>query len=268
MSKKSFPEPVEALLLILAILVGIVILTLFFSILIGINLEAQDFEKNARFIFIFGGSLFIIVPYTYSRIKKYEIRPLFRLNAVPAPIIFLSVLCGVSLSIVGDELDRLVNIIIPIPEWILEQMKPLQVESGLDWVLIITGAVIVASIAEEGLFRGFFQVTLEKKGDATRAVLLSAITWTIIHLNPYWAIQIFITGIIIGFLAWRTDSIIPSIIVHAVNNLLALLFLNFNLEEVLSWYLWGGHVAPFVLVIAAGGLVWSLREINAVYQRD
>ena len=40
----------------------------------------------------------------------------------------------------------------------------------------------------------------------------------VISTNPFWAVQIFIMGVIIGFLAWRTDSVIPGIIVHALNN--------------------------------------------------
>ncbi len=99
-----------------------------------------------------------------------------------------------------------------------------------DWVLLLFGVVIIAAVSEEMIFRGFLQISLEKKGDINRAVILSSITWTLIHVNPYWAIQIFITGVILGFLAWRTDSAYPSMIVHAANNFLSLLFINMDIE--------------------------------------
>jgi uncharacterized protein len=145
-------------------------------------------------------------------------------------------------------------------------MQPLLVENRLDWIVIISGAVIIASIAEEGLFRGFLQVTLEKKGDITRAVLLSAISWTLVHMNIYWSIQIFLMGILMGYLAWRTDSIVPAVIMHGLNNLLALLFLNYDWEETLGWYTWKGHVHPLILFMAGGVLFWSVKQINQYYR--
>jgi membrane protease YdiL (CAAX protease family) len=127
------------------------------------------------------------------------------------------------------------------------------------------GVVILAAISEELLFRGFLQVSLEKKGDITRAVILTSVTWTIIHVNPYWAIQIFITGIFIGFLAWRTNSVLPSMIVHATNNLISMLFINNVLEDSMDWYYLGDHISPIVLVISIAILILSIRRISANY---
>jgi len=121
-------------------------------------------------------------------------------------------------------------------------------------------------VSEEILFRGFLQVSLEKKGDITRAVILSSVTWTIIHVNPYWAIQIFVTGVILGFIAWRTNSVYPSMIVHATNNFLSLMVINYNLEESMDWYFLGDHISPVVFVIALGILIICIRRISAYYK--
>ncbi len=267
MSRKQFPEPVEALILILAIFAGLIVLLFLYTLIFGVGLTPQAIQKETRYLYIFGGSLFLIVPVLYSMVFKYNLRRLFRLNPIPGRVVVLSLLTGIGLTVVGDELDRLINMIIPIPEWLLEQMQPLQAENNLDWALIITGAVVIAAVAEEALFRGFFQVTLERKGDATRAVLLSSITWTLIHMNPYWAIQIFVTGVVIGYLAWRTDSLLPAVIVHALNNLLAVLALNLiGKDESLGWYEWGDHVSPPVLIVGLVLLVLSLRQIGLIYR--
>ena len=118
------------------------------------------------------------------------------------------------------------------------------------------------------MFRGFLQVSLERRGDITRAVILSSISWTIIHINPYWAIQIFITGIILGFLAWRTNSVFPSIIVHATNNFVSLVAINIDLEGSLDWYQLGEHVSPIIIIIAAGVLIIAIRHISNLYQSN
>ena len=219
--RKQFPEPVEALLLILAVF-AISIVSIF--VLSMINQESIDqpdiLIQNSRYFYIFGGSLFLIIPLLYAKVQNYPFRQLFRFNPVPRQVILISILIGISLTVLGDELDRLIGLIITVPEWVYEMMYPLKAESTWDWVLILTGGVIIASVAEEVLFRGFLQVALERKGDVTRAALLSSLTWTLVHQNPYWAVGIFILGIFIGFIAWRTNSIIPPIIVHAINNFL------------------------------------------------
>jgi membrane protease YdiL (CAAX protease family) len=266
MQKQKYPEPVEALSIILATFALLIILSVIYSVIVSSGLSAEAIDKNLRLFFIFGGSLFLIVPLTYASVRNYEIRELFRFRSVPLQILIMSVIAGLAFSILSDELDRLLSLVIPIPEWLSEQLEPLRANSFMDWFMIIFGAVIVASVAEEGLFRGFLQVTLEKKGDVTRAVILAAITWTLIHMNIYWAIQIFLMGIFIGYLAWLTDSIIPSIITHGLNNLLAVLFLNLDLEARLKWYTLGNHVSPVVLVIAAGTLYWSVREMVIFYR--
>jgi len=268
MDDQKYPEPVEALVVILGTFAVLIALALVYSVIFSSGIFIDEVDKNLRLFFIFGGSLFLILPLLYSRIKNYNIKILFRFNTVPTKVIFISIIAALSMSILSDELDRLINIFVTIPDWLIEQMQPLEVDTGFDWFLVIFGAVIVASIAEEGLFRGFLQVTLEKKGDVTRAVILSAITWTLIHMNIYWAIQIFLMGIVIGYLAWRTNSLIPAIIGHAMNNLLAVLFLNLNIEDYLGWYTWGDHVSPVILVIAGGGMVWSIREINTMYRSN
>jgi len=178
----------------------------------------------------------------------------------------LSLVAGFSLSILIDELDRLINMIVPLPEWMAELMTPLKVESTMDWILALSGVVFAAGFAEESLFRGFIQVSLEQRGDVTKAVLLSSATWALIHIVPYWAIQIFIIGVFFGFLSWRTKSIFPSVIMHGVNNFIALLYVNLNLQEELTWYLWGEHVSPIVLVISAGLFYYSMAQIIVIYR--
>ncbi len=265
--RKQFPEPLEALLLVLAVFAVSILSIYILSVLNQSDLsKPQTIIQNARYYYIFGGSLFLIIPLLYARLRHYPLRRVFRLNPVPLSVILVSLPVGFALTVLSDELDRLLGLIITIPQWVYDMMYPLKAESLSDWALILMGAVIIAAIAEEVLFRGFLQISLERKGDATRAVLLSALAWTLIHQNPYWAVEIFIMGIFIGFLAWRTNSIIPSVIVHALNNFIAVWMLNSKPEESMGWYEWHGHVSPMVLVPAFFVLVWGLRQISAPYQ--
>jgi len=264
MDEKKYPEPVEALVVIL-ITFGVVLAIAFIIAIFLFTLSPKmTLSSNTKLISILGGIPLLVVPIIYIKIKKYNPKELFRLNPVSNDIIFLSILIGLTIGPLSDELDRLIQIIIPLPQWFIEQLTFMQANSATDWILLFLGVVALAAISEEFVFRGFLQVTLERKGDVTRAVILASISWTLIHINPYWAIQIFIMGIIIGFIAWRTNSIIPPVIVHALNNFMSLLFFNFG--EELDWYLMGEHVTPWILVVSLAVLVWSIRKMTAIYR--
>ncbi len=265
---RTFPEPLEALLLVLATFGVLIVFLLLFSIFStsGLN-QAQRAASGSRYFYIIGGSLFLIVPMVYARWRNYPIRILFRLNPVPLSVILVSVIIGLSLSVLSDELERIIALFVTIPDWMYEMLNPLRAEGTTDWILVLLGSVVIAAVAEEGLFRGFVQVTLEAKGDVTRAVLLTALTWTLVHQNPYWAVELFLMGVFLGFMAWRSNSILPGIMAHGVNNLIAMLMLNFSPEAgAEAWYEWNGHVSPALLIIALAMLIWGLRWLDARYR--
>ena len=135
MEKKKYPEPVEALLMLLGIFIGIYIVTEIFAAFVNDQQTGSETtQKQIPFFFIFGSTLFFIIPYLYSRYRNYDVIELFRLNKIPLSVIILSFIAGLSLSILIDELDRLINMIVPLPEWMAELMTPLKVESdyGMD----------------------------------------------------------------------------------------------------------------------------------------
>jgi membrane protease YdiL (CAAX protease family) len=81
------------------------------------------------------------------------------------------------------------------------------------------------AIAEESIFRGFLWGTLRKTGWAERKILLiQAILFAIIHLNSYDVHSIayyfakFIFALFAGWLAWKSRSLVPSIISHSFHN--------------------------------------------------
>lgn len=264
--EKRYPEPVETLVLVLFAFGVVFLFAIFGSVITSFISERFNNKYGGKFFYFAAGFLFLILPIIYIKFRQFDLKTVLRINPVPKRIIIHSIIIGISISILGDELDRLLQIVIPTPTFIAELVKNLVASDWIDWILLIFGAVVFASVSEELLFRGFMQVSLERKGDVTRAVLLSSISWTLFHLNPFWAIQIFIMGIVIGFLAWRTGSVIPTIIAHAINNTLSLIFLNFELEVLLEWYQMGEHVSPFILIPALALLIWSIREITFYYR--
>lgn len=265
-NEHKIPKPLEAFLII--ILGFFVTLSITQLAVILFSPEMDEPQKNSEImkLLITIGELGLgLVPYLYLRYKKYVIPQIFRWKKTPSTIVWLSVPLGISLSIVSDELDRIINMVIPAPEIISEIAESLRVHSGADLVLMLVGAVLVAAIVEESLIRGLLQLSIEKYQNVTRAVIYSSLAWAAIHGILYWALQIFLLGVVLGYLAWRTGSIVPSAICHAINNLMALIFYNIPVSKYLPFYEWKAHVSPLILLPALLIIVYGIRYLDNFY---
>lgn len=202
----------------------------------------------------------IIVPaLIYSLIFKYPLKKTFRLHGINLPIAGVSIIFAIGISVVVDEFDRLFQLIFPMPEILKEMMeKSLQIASLTDLMIIGFSAVILAAVLEELLFRGFVQNSFEQSFDITRAVMATAIIFAVMHLNPWWTVQFTFFGIFLGVMAWKSNSVIPSMIVHFINNGLALLFSNIEPAK-LSWYAGETHVKLPILILAVVVSYFGMR---------
>ncbi|GAB4372846.1 MAG: hypothetical protein Kow0042_16420 [Calditrichia bacterium] len=262
----DLPKPFEAFLIIVFSFIFVVIVTQVLSFIFVPETEEGNPNSLAlKMLITFGEIGLILVPFVYVRSRGLSYKKVFRWNKVPGPILLWSFLIGLGISFVGDELDRLINIIIPAPEFLEQLSEALKIASISDFFLLGIGAVVIAAFIEESIIRGFLQTSLEKYQDVTRAVIYASLAWTIIHGVIYWAIQIFLMGIILGLLAWRSNSIVPSVIGHATNNAAAILFYNINQEKLRGIYLWGNHVSPLVLIMAVIFIFWGVKTFYQYY---
>jgi len=83
--------------------------------------------------------------------------------------------------------------------------------------------IAAAPLFEEIIFRGFlFQVLFEIKGAGT-AVSVTAILFALLHVPQLWGswagvALIFVVGYVLSFVRWRSNSLIPSFIIHTAYN--------------------------------------------------
>lgn len=264
--KEQYPRPIEAFFIIIISFVFIVIIT---QSLIWLFVPSPEQIKSdsmlLKALITFGEIGLIIIPVLYIKYRHLSLTTVFRWNNIPSYLYLWSFVIGFGISVIGDELDRLISLIIPAPELLGEIAEALRIGSMGDFFILTVGAVFAAALVEESIIRGFLQISLEKYQDVTRAVIYASLAWTIIHGMIYWAIQIFLLGIILGILAWRSNSIVPSVIGHATNNAAALIFYNIDQDKLNGIYLWGGHVSPLVLGIGFFGLIYGMRQFYHHY---
>ncbi len=88
--------------------------------------------------------------------------------------------------------------------------------------LSIAVICVVGPVAEELYFRGLLFGALLPLGQ-TPAVLLSAGLFAVVHFTPAAMPVIAVLGVLFGLLRVHTDSIWPGIVLHVLNNTLAVL---------------------------------------------
>jgi len=205
--------------------------------------------------------LLVVLPMLVFLLKGgYDWKYTVRFNPVSLKVIGLSIVIGLGVLILTDEIQRLINMLFPMPKELEESIiANMKVRGVWEVILVGTGVVIAAGLGEEMFFRGFFQGVLEERKGVTTAVLTTSLVFSLIHLNPWWMVQILLLSFALSLMAWRADSIIPCAIVHAINNGAGLLSANADLENI-RYYDWGGHVSPVFLLLAAGMLYFGFRS--------
>ncbi len=89
---------------------------------------------------------------------------------------------------------------------------------------LIIVLVILPAVLEELIFRGIIFSGLLRNSGFKFALLFSSALFGLIHFNFVQGISAFLTGLILGWLYWRYNSLIIPIIAHGFNNLLSIIF--------------------------------------------
>ena len=135
-------------------------------------------------------------------------------------------------------------------------------------ILGILAGVILAPITEEIIFRGVvLRSMLKMRWHPWVAIPLSALIFSFIHGTTYQTIDILPFGIIVGWLYWRTKSLLPGIVIHIVNNFIAFVppqFVESNDDDTeVSMKVW---IIMFGISIAlmAYGINWYRKKTQCL----
>ena len=147
----------------------------------------------------------------------------------------------------------------PMPEWLENALKGLT--TGSFWVNFICVSIF-APFFEEWLCRGMVERGLLGRGvKPAWAIVLSALFFALIHLNPWQAIPAFLLGCLFGYVYYKTGSLKLTMLMHFTNNTFALVIGHIdslqdaeNWMDVLGpgyWYCFAASVLLIVLVVLA-----------------
>lgn len=166
-----------------------------------------------------------------------------------------------------------IRVLYPIGPETLEQLRPLSLliaESPLVYVLLLMA--LLPAVCEELAFRGFVLSGLRHVGRKWVAIVVSSLFFGLAHGLLQQSLSACVVGVVIGFVAIQTGSLLPAIVFHFTHNSLAILLSR--APE--SWFGsgWLGAFAaregesvlyhwPFALGLAAAAamLLWWFRQL-------
>ncbi len=107
--------------------------------------------------------------------------------------------------------------------------RPYENYSSNELKVISFFAVMIAPILEEVVFRGFVQTTFHKIVTPVRAMVFTCLLFLLFHANYFLSMQamfyVLALGLVLGYWRERTQSILPGMVGHLFNNILASLAL-------------------------------------------
>lgn len=200
----------------------------------------------------------------FTKKQNVSWKKLCKLNPISKKVYQLTIIIGFSIYPIFLVLSSLVEIILNSTighYYELNYFMETTRETSLYFFLFITGIMILAPIFEELFFRGFLQNGLggyqQKSGWILAGFLFGAVHFAN-HISN--AIGAIFLGLVLSYIAFRTNSIWPTIIIHAIVNILSATLIHipqyfgFTLSLNLLF-------SPIIVGLAITILIISLRQL-------
>lgn len=161
--------------------------------------------------FLYEICLFILM-YTFLKMNRLSFAEVISIRKTTQKNLLLSVCAGLLVTSLGLLWVRLCLK--------LDLFSGQANESGMDIYTTVFAAVFLAPVIEELLFRGvLWSILQENKGTVT-AVIVTTVYFVFLHLTLNNVFSAILIGICGSMFILFTGSIIPSIVIHLLNNLL------------------------------------------------
>jgi membrane protease YdiL (CAAX protease family) len=249
---KIIPTPWEGIALVFVQLVMLLIMLLTF----GFVSASLELGQTTSIYFLFLGELLLIIPLLlWVRIRGFSWRSTFYLHPVSWKLVGLSLLLGIL------AWPTVSTVVLPF-EWILSKIGPSPElptpQNALEMLVLAITVAVAAPLVEEPIFRGFVFRSWIRFG-APGAILVTGTLFGLMHGQLAQLTGLILVGILLGFVSFRSGSIIPAIILHSIFNVIGFVFLVYeaDLLWLSEWYYLGISLLtlPFFLI----GLIYFYR---------
>ncbi len=150
------------------------------------------------------------------QLRPIEHGPLLVGAAIVAMVLLLSGLNAILYWLLGND--------------VMADLRPhIEFIRSDTWLVAALAIGIGAPLMEELTFRGFLQSALAQRLGFWPAALMTTAAWTLLHWGYSSAgmAEVFLIGLYFSWLLWRTGSLMPALVCHAIYNTSLVLMLRF-----------------------------------------
>ncbi len=208
----------------------VAILNVFSMMIFKNNFQYQDFYlmviNAAGFLgAIFAFDYFVARPQTGKKLNFNFSRTNFGTYLLIFPMMF-------GMMLIAEFITSQIPITGPFFGEYYAYFSKMMEQMTNDKATMIVMAVIMAPIFEEIVFRGIIQKGLSNKGTKPGvAIAISSVVFGLVHGNPWQFVGAVLLGSVLGFVYYKTKSLLLPIFLHAFNNLCSSLLIFYGNTE-------------------------------------
>ncbi len=232
------------LILYFVVMLGVSFATIFLPTLTSMlngeiitNTTDINFMNDTTFLMLESGLVSLVtyfgVAIIYSIIAKMNLGETYPTQKLGFKLTSLLVLFGLSIAMIANYVSNMTvgvfdmfgidaNIDIEYP-----------CDNFLDVLLFYVSVAVLPALVEEFAFRGVILKIMRKHSDSL-AILVSGVMFGLMHGNFTQIPFALVVGLILAFITVKTNSLIPAMLIHFLNNglsvTLTLLYTNTNLS--------------------------------------
>lgn len=190
-------------------------------------LMQMEFTQDTTFLMVLSGLVSIItffgVSILYSLITKSNLGKTYPLEKIGFKLTYHLCAIGLAVAMIANYVS---NILLALFDSVgLQAITDTEYDcdSVLDIVLFYVTVAVLPALIEEFAFRGVILNIFRKYSDGL-AVLVSGVTFGLMHGNFAQIPFALVVGLVLGYIAVKTNSLLPGIIIHFMNNALSVTF--------------------------------------------
>lgn len=161
--------------------------------------------------------LLAFVAMFFIKAQKLSVRETLRLHWPGWKPLALSVVLAVGLWVLGVFFNVITSLVFG---YVAPSVPDSYPQTLLESLAFLAGTLIAAPLCEEVMFRGYVQRAYGRSGPWT-GILVSSVLFSVYHLRFQGLFALIPVAIGLGIVAWRSNSILPGIVLHAVYNSIA-----------------------------------------------
>ena len=184
------------------------------------NVITGNSDKTAAMLITTTGVVAVITISIFLWARYAEVSPKW-LRTRPWTVLAWSVVASMGTIIPSIWIQELMP---ELPNFVEQEFDTIL---GTPWGYLTIG--LLAPLSEEIVMRGAILKELLKseKLGVWAAITISALMFALIHMNPVQMPHAFLIGLLLGWMYWRTGSILPGVAYHWANNSIAFVMYAF-----------------------------------------